>query len=210
MSCPPPLPSPRRRRHGPPARPIRSCGTESRSCSPSREAFRALPPEDQQAIAKNTALIADYLARPEGIEGNRHPGRRRQRRRRALADEDKSAARRAGTERQAAVDEIGEDEVPAPSAAREGAEVAGMLLNEVKFPTFVVGLIEGVFSSIVKSSIEQMEAYQEMIAAVAKSLHQFMDDNVTAEPGPRPHGRPVPRPVRDRHRRLVRRAASPG
>jgi hypothetical protein len=47
----------------------------------------------------------------------------------------------------------------------------------------VAGLIEGVFGSIVKSSIDQMQAYQEMIAAVAKSLHQFMDDNVSPNQG---------------------------
>ena len=58
-----------------------------------------------------------------------------------------------------------------------------MFLKKVNFPTFVGGLIEGVFSSIVKSSIEQMEAYSKMIAAVAKSLQQFRDDNVTENQG---------------------------
>ncbi len=46
------------------------------------------------------------------------------------------------------------------SAAREGAKVAGLLMKQVNFPTFVAGLIEGVFHAIVKSSIEQMEAYR--------------------------------------------------
>jgi hypothetical protein len=147
------------------------------------EAFRALPPEDQKAIAKNTALIADYLARPEGIEGNRIPNGLGNAAARTLAgEEDKSAAEASWEDRTAAVDAIGKKGFEA-SAAREGAMVAGMLLNEVKFPQFVSGLIEGVFSSIVKSSIEQMRAYQEMIAAVAQSLHQFMDDHVSPNQG---------------------------
>jgi hypothetical protein len=146
------------------------------------QAFRALPPDDQKAIAKNTALIADYLARPEGIDvrtSNPLPNGVA----RTLADEeDKSAKEASWDQRKAAVDDIGKAEFKA-NAAREGAAVAGMLLNEVKFPQFVAGLIENVFSSIVRSSIEQMHAYQEMIAAVAQSLHQFMDDHVSPNQG---------------------------
>jgi hypothetical protein len=146
-------------------------------------AFLALPPEDQKAIARNTALIADYLARPEGIEGNRIPHGLGNGTARALADgDDKSAAEASWQERKAAVDKIGSTGFTA-TAAREGAEVAGLLLNQVKFPVFVSGLIEGVFSSIVKSSIDQMRAYQDMIAAVAQSLHQFMDDHVSPNQG---------------------------
>ena len=39
------------------------------------------------------------------------------------------------------------------------------------------------FSSIVRSSIQQMEAYQKMIASVAQSLQQFRDDNVSPNQG---------------------------
>ncbi len=146
------------------------------------EAFRALPAEDQKAIARNTALIADYLARPEGIEGNRIPDGLGNGGVRTLAEGDKSADEASWHDRREAVDQIGNQTFQA-GAAREGAAVAGMLLNEVKFPQFVAGLIEGVFSSIVKSSIEQMRAYQDMIAAVAQSLHQFMDDHVSPNQG---------------------------
>jgi hypothetical protein len=146
------------------------------------EAFRAMSPEDQKEIARNTALIADYLARPEGISGNRIPNGVGNPVARALEEGDKSADEASWAERKQAVDDIGKSEFKA-KAAREGAEVAGMLLREVKFPQFVSGLIEGVFSSIVKSSIDQMRAYQDMIAAVAKSLHQFMDDNVSPNQG---------------------------
>jgi hypothetical protein len=147
------------------------------------DAFRALPPQDQKEIARNTALIADYLARPEGIEGNRIPRGLGNAAARTLADDEgKSAAEASWADRKAAVDDIGQATFQA-GAAREGAAVAGLLLREVNFPTFVSGLIEGVFSSIVKSSIDQMRAYQDMIAAVAQSLHQFMDDHVSPNQG---------------------------
>lgn len=160
------------------------------------DAFRRLPPKDREEIARNTAVVADYLARPEGIEGNRIPGgfARPPSNGSApaplaeplwtppTASNDKSASEASWEDRQAAVDAIGEDKFEA-SAAREGAKVAGMLLNEVKFPAFVSGLINGVFMSITKSSIEQMEAYQKMIAAVATSLKQFMEENVSPNQG---------------------------
>jgi hypothetical protein len=144
------------------------------------DAFCRMPAEAQAEIAHNTAMVADYLARPEGYKGNEI----------GLASPAEGlafaatppTAEASWDERKQAVDDISQAGFSA-SAAREGAAVAGMLLNEVKFPTFVAGLIEGVFQSITKSSIDQMRAYQEMIASVAKSLHQFMDDHVTPNQG---------------------------
>jgi hypothetical protein len=144
------------------------------------DAFRAMSLADQQDIARSTALVADYLANPEGISGVQTQGVMPVSQ--ALAGEDKSAAEASFAERQAAVDAIGKQGFEA-KAAREGAKVAGMLLNEVQFPTFVSGLINGVFQSITKSSIEQMEAYQKMIGSVAQSLRQFMDDHVSENQG---------------------------
>ena len=67
--------------------------------------------------------------------------------------------------------------------AREGSAVAGDLLQAVNFPDFVSGLIKEVFHAIVRSSIEQMEAYGKLVADVAKTLNQFRDDNVTVNQG---------------------------
>ncbi|RHW18622.1 hypothetical protein D1610_00135 [Sphingomonas gilva] len=147
------------------------------------QAFRNMPAKDQQEIAHNTALIADYIARPEGIEGNRIAGGVGMPPAQALFfGDDKSADEASWEERRAAVDAIAGKPFRA-EAAREGANVAGLLLNQVQFPTFVSGLIEGVFTSIVKSSIDQMKAYREMIASVATSLRQFTEDNVTPNQG---------------------------
>ncbi|HEY5712771.1 MAG TPA: hypothetical protein VIT38_12835 [Allosphingosinicella sp.] len=144
------------------------------------DAFCRMPAEAQAEIAHNTAMVADYLARPEGYKANEI----------GLAPPAEglafmatpSTGEASWDERKQAVDDISQAPFSA-AAAREGAAVAGMLLNEVKFPAFVAGLIEGVFQSITKSSIDQMRAYQEMIGSVAKSLHQFMDDHVTPNQG---------------------------
>lgn len=151
------------------------------------EAFGRLPPERQQQVARNTALIADYLAAPEGIPGNTlgpsAPGAR------ALADVyrlptagGQAPDHASYEEARQAVSEIGDEKFKA-GAAREGAEVAGLLMQKVNFPEFVAGLIKGVFHAIVQSSIEQMDAYANMVGQVAKSLQQFRDENVTENQG---------------------------
>jgi hypothetical protein len=132
-------------------------------------AFAELPPERQQQIAHDTARIADYLAAPEGISGERLPTAK------ALAEESTFE------QRMAQVNRVGGEFNAA--GAREGAEVAGMLLQKVNFPTFVSSLIEGVFHAVVKASIEQMEAYGQLVASVAKSLNTFRDENVTVNQG---------------------------
>ena len=52
-------------------------------------------------------------------------------------------------------------------------------VRQINFPAFVGGLIDGVFNSIVTTSIKQMEAYAEMVKNVSKSVDQYMKDNVT-------------------------------
>ena len=145
-------------------------------------AFHAMSANDQAEIARNTALVADYIARPEGIAGNTLEPQARTQELALAGNTDHSGSEASWDQKQAAVDAIGKGGFEA-SAAREGAKVAGMLLNEVQFPTFVAGLISGVFQSITRSSIEQMEAYQKMIASVATSLKQFMDDHVDENQG---------------------------
>jgi len=55
------------------------------------------------------------------------------------------------------------------------------VLAAVDFPEFVAGLIKGVFDAIVDASIRQMEAYGDLLESVAKTVDQFIDDNVTDE-----------------------------
>jgi hypothetical protein len=66
-----------------------------------------------------------------------------------------------------------------PRAASEVAKVTRSTLNAIEFPKFVADLIKGTYNAIIDASIKQMEAYAELIANVAKTVDQFMSDNIT-------------------------------
>jgi hypothetical protein len=66
-----------------------------------------------------------------------------------------------------------------PRAASNVARVTKDTLNAVSFPSFVADLIKGTFQAIVNASIQQMEAYGALLANVAKTVDQFMADNVS-------------------------------
>jgi len=64
-------------------------------------------------------------------------------------------------------------------AIKQGVQQFGELVKKVDFPMFVSGLIQNVFQAIVDSSIQQMRAYGELLANVAKTVDQFAQDNLT-------------------------------
>lgn len=75
---------------------------------------------------------------------------------------------------------------PAPAAAGGGGgavgrvgEVARATLSAIDFPSFVASLIQGTFQAIVDSSIQQMEAYAELLKNVAGTVDRFMSDNIS-------------------------------
>lgn len=59
------------------------------------------------------------------------------------------------------------------------AGVTRETLNAVAFPSFVADLINGTFNAIVNASIKQMEAFANLLSNVAKTVDQFMADNIT-------------------------------
>ncbi|GAA3876845.1 hypothetical protein [Celeribacter arenosi] len=73
----------------------------------------------------------------------------------------------------------GEDGEFNPVAASSVARITEDTLNAIAFPTFVADLIKGTFQAIVDSSIQQMEAYAELLSNVAKTVDEFMADNIT-------------------------------
>ncbi|MBW8851362.1 MAG: hypothetical protein JF600_11320 [Xanthomonadales bacterium] len=134
----------------------------------SNDAFGQMAPDKREALARGMVQIATYLAEPDGIRlkpGQQSPQVR------ALAGEDDGQPLKQETQ-----PEFGQ-------ALRTGVQQAGALLQAVNFPAFVSGLIDGVFHSIVTSSIQQMEAYAKLVADVSKSLNQFRDDNTTQNQG---------------------------
>ncbi|WP_433965194.1 hypothetical protein [Tunturiibacter gelidiferens] len=138
-------------------------------------AFSKLPIETQQKIAQDTVEIAGYLAQPEGIPANKLPSAA------ALADADPNQTHENFQQNLQQVNKVGSGFKA--QAALQGAQVAGVLLKQVNFPTFVASLIEGVFHAILHSSIEQMEAYGKLVASVSQTLNQFRDDNVSDNQG---------------------------
>jgi hypothetical protein len=86
----------------------------------------------------------------------------------APAPEDPASAPRDGTpqpRREAATESIGRR--------------AGTLSDELDFPEFVSSLVHGAFDAIVDSAIRQMETFADLVAAVAKPVDQFTQENVT-------------------------------
>lgn len=66
-----------------------------------------------------------------------------------------------------------------PRAANALAKVTRDTLNAIAFPTFVADLIKGTFNAIIDASIKQMEAYGNLLSNVAKTVDDFMADNVS-------------------------------
>jgi hypothetical protein len=68
---------------------------------------------------------------------------------------------------------------PRPPATEALARRAGALVNELDFPAFVSQLVHGTFDAVVDASIRQMESYASLVSAVAKTVDQFTEENVT-------------------------------
>jgi hypothetical protein len=66
-----------------------------------------------------------------------------------------------------------------PQAAGQIARITEQTLKAVAFPTFVADLIRGTFDAIVRTSIQQMEAFVAMVSNVSKTVDQFMADNIS-------------------------------
>src|SRR5262249_57599735 len=58
-------------------------------------------------------------------------------------------------------------------------ELARATLNAIDFPSFVSALVKGTFQAIVDSTIQQMEAYATLLEEVAKTVDEYMQDNVS-------------------------------
>lgn len=69
---------------------------------------------------------------------------------------------------------------PKAAATQTLASRVGALSDEINFPAFVAALVHGTFDAIVDATIRQMEAFADLVSAVAKDVEQFTDENVTA------------------------------
>lgn len=134
--------------------------------------FHQLSDAEKRNLASTMVRVASYMANPEGLTAQ------------ALARPGSSLARAQedGVEklqdRLAGKQGFTGEEFKA-GAVKQGVQEFGNLVKKVDFPKFVSGLIQGVFQAIVDSSIQQMRAYGELLANVAKTVDQFAQDNIT-------------------------------
>lgn len=133
-------------------------------------AYGKLEQEEQSKLAQDMVRLLAYLDDPNGLvkEAMRPPEAR------AFAGRDANEQTRRNLSKSPGF--AGKDFEA--GAARQGADQFVRLVQNVDFPKFVGGLINNVFRSIVETSIEQMRAYADLVANVAKSASEYMNDNI--------------------------------
>jgi len=139
--------------------------------------FQSLDAPTRQALTESMAKIAEFLAAPETpLAGQMAPPDLQQR----LTPG--GSGQPAPTDPLQPAPASSTSPAPAgPSASVTGraGEVARTTLNAIDFPAFVASLIQGTFQAIVDASIQQMEAYAELLKNVATTVDRFMDDNIS-------------------------------
>ncbi len=140
-------------------------------------AFRALPREQQIEMARAMVRVAAYMSNPQGLtrpEFDQPPPAPGGAPARALADPVQQAKGAAS----AKIGTFAGADFQA-GALRQGTAAFRDLVGTVDFPSFVGGLIQNVFQAIVTASIQQMNAYAEMLKSVAQTVDQFAQDNIS-------------------------------
>lgn len=140
--------------------------------------FAGMSPDERTQLAGNMVKVLSYIADPNGLVDSISTQVAQTPLARAQEDNPVEATKRSLSQSPGMVGEKFK-----AGAVREGVEQFGALVKKVDFPKFVGGLIKNVFQAIVESSIEQMRAYGELIANVAKTVDQFMTDNISAGAG---------------------------
>lgn len=135
-------------------------------------AFQSLPPEEQRELARTMVKVSSYMANPDGLAANE------------LSPKGGVLARAQEDANEELRSRLAQDPGFAGKdfkggAIQQGTQQFGELVQKVDFPKFVGGLIQNVFQAIVDSSIQQMRAYGELLANVAKTVDQFAQDNIS-------------------------------
>lgn len=135
------------------------------------DSFQKLEPKERAGMAQKLVDVVAFLADPAA--GQKDVG---------LAETlAKTGADKVQDRLAKKQDLVGKDFVA--GATQAGTRAFRELVDAVDFPKFVSGLVEGVFTSIVDSSIRQMEAYGKLLEAVVKSVDEFASENFTLNQG---------------------------
>ena len=142
------------------------------------QAYHGLAPEARARMLEHMVAIGSYLADPNA---HRHPVAR-------ASDRAAATTAAALAEKRDPVGDLQGRLAAKPGqvgaefkagAVAQATEDFGALVQKVDFPAFVSGLVKGVFQAVVDASLQQMQAYAELLAASAKSVQQFADDHIT-------------------------------
>ncbi len=155
--------------------------TQARALLESSPAFYELPLDRQASMRRDLEKIAGYTA---ALIQDEWAGSRRLGQTPVLREQTTVTGPVATAADAAPVKEFARSKGPAadefsPRAASQVAKVTRDTLNAIAFPTFVADLIKGTFQAIVNASIQQMEAYGNLLSNVAKTVDQFMGDNIS-------------------------------
>jgi hypothetical protein len=146
---------------------------EVRALLESSHSFHAMSPEERRELASLMVKVCAYMVNPDGTTTEALESAAAPPLAQAQADAVESTKERLAK----APGFAGKDFVG--GAIKAGTQQFGELVKKVDFPKFVSGLIDGVFRAIVDTSIQQMRAYGELLANVAKTVDQFAQDNIT-------------------------------
>ncbi len=162
---------------------LRAVRPQVRHLLESSAGFRALEPEKQQDIARTMVRVASYMANPQGLAKQElTPGKGVLTKEpseqtapvQALADPVDQAKNKSSEK----IGTFAGSDFEAGSV-KQGADNFRAFVGAVDFPAFVGGLIQNVFQAIVDASIQQMEAYAELLKAVSQTVDQFAADNIS-------------------------------
>lgn len=149
--------------------------------------YRSLDANERKTIANSLVNVMSYLVHPAGGDDALRGVAQQQDVAHALADNETVKPRQQQLQSQTPRDQLqgrlaekpGQvgNEMKGQTAGQVG-DIAGNLVKQVDFPKFVSSLIEGVFTSIVNSSIKQMQEFGKYLQAVAMTVKDFADENV--------------------------------
>ncbi len=143
--------------------------------------FRALPQEQQRDLARTMVRVASYMANPDGLAKQElTPGQAvlAREQQAPLARAQDSAVDSAKNKASGKIGTFAGADFQA-GAVKQGVEQFKNLVGSVDFPSFVGGLIQNVFQAIVNASIQQMNAYGQLLKSVAQTVDQFAQDNIS-------------------------------
>ncbi len=140
------------------------------------DAFREMPPEERAKLARGLVQTLAYLTDPAaGVPEARGAAGPVGAPARALEDANKALKDRLADD----PDQVGKNFKA--GAVEAGTKAFKSMVAAVNFPAFVSGLIDGVYTSIVSSSIKQMQEYGKLLEAIVKSVEEFAQENISPD-----------------------------